>query len=158
MRERMAVPAVYADLSAVGLADPFRLLYTYLTSDAELDRYLDSGPLHTDDRPILSYTTYGATYRNTIAGNLLDLLAHRRDVASCVRHSEPPVVLLRYFAASNAALLGHVAFLSGQHERALAQYISGSRLLPDDPALQRLIMTICAEVQAKAGAEQTCRR
>jgi spermidine synthase len=156
LRQRMAVPDVYADLAAVGLADPFRLLYTFLTSDADLERYLGAGPLHTDDKPILSYTTYGATYKATIAANLLELLAQRRDVAHYVRHEEPPSLLLRYYAGTNAALLGHVAFLRGQHREALAHYAVGARLLPDDVSLRRLVVTLYAEMQRGAGTEQAC--
>jgi hypothetical protein len=120
------------------------LLYTFLTADADLDRYLGSGPLHMDDRPLLSYTTYGATYRTTIAGNLLELLAHRADVGQYV--CGPAALLLRHFAASNEALMGHVAFFCGHETEALAHYLAGAKLLADDPAMQRLVVSLYAEI------------
>src|SRR5262249_543997 len=79
LRERMDRPAVDDDLAAVGLADPCRLLYTFVATGADLDVYLGKGLLNRDDRPVLSYSTYGSTFRSTIAGNLGELLACRAD-------------------------------------------------------------------------------
>jgi spermidine synthase len=86
LRRRMTAPAVRQDLEVVGLEDPCRLLYTFLAGEADLDAYLGDGPLNTDDRPLLSYTTYGAGFRSTIAVNLSGLLTCRSDVRRFVRH------------------------------------------------------------------------
>jgi spermidine synthase len=139
LRQRMQAPGVAEDLAAVGLADPCRLVYTFLAGEEKLAAYLADGPLNTDDRPVLSYTTYGASFRPTAAGNLVPLLACREDVARFVNHAPPGETMLRHYVASNEALLGHVAFLSGATEAALVHYIRGSRLLPGDPALQALV-------------------
>lgn len=139
LRERMQKPAVAADLAAVGLADPCRLLYTFLAADEDLDRYLGRGPLNTDDRPVLSYSTYGAGFRATIKTNLVELLACRSDVARFVRHGESEGVMLRHYAASNEVLLGHVALLAGTAGAALPHYALGAQLLPGDRGLQGLV-------------------
>lgn len=146
LRERMSVPAVRGDLQTVDLADPCRLLYTFLTGEDDLDRYLGAGPLNTDDRPILSYTTYGASFRSTIAANLTELLACRRDVRAFVRHPADELTMLCQYAASNEALLGHVAHLSGDEATALRHYVNGVNLLPADSAFREL--TFAAYVHA----------
>ena len=42
--------------------------------------------------------------------------------------------------ASNEALLGHIAFLRGDFRLALAHYLKGVKVLPDDPALRGLVI------------------
>jgi spermidine synthase len=158
LRRRMLAPDVAKDLSAVGLADPCRLLYTFLAADDDLSAYLGRGALNTDDRPLLSYSTYGATFRSTIVGNLLRLLACRTDVARFVRHAAPREMMLRHYAASNQSILGHIAHLTGTEEVALAQYRWGVRLLPEDRALQELASAASWSLSAASpGAENGSR-
>jgi spermidine synthase len=139
LRRRMDDPAVRQDLAAVGLADPCRLLYTFLATGDDLARYLGAGPVNTDDRPVLSYSTYGATFRPTIATNLVQLLACRGDVARHVRDAAPGGEFLRHYAASNEALLGHISYQTGDSRAALLHYAKGAQLLENDPALQQLV-------------------
>jgi spermidine synthase len=151
LRRRMLVPAIAQDLSGVRLADPCRLLYTFLAADEDLLAYLDGGALNTDDRPILSYSTYGACFRATIVGNLVRLLACRTDVARFVQHAAPRETMMRHYAASNASILGHIAHLAGTEETALARYHEGIQLLPDDRALQELVNEARSRLAATRG-------
>jgi spermidine synthase len=139
LRRRMLVPAIAQDLSSVGLTDPCRLLYTFLAADEDLSAYLSGDSLNTDDRPILAYSTYGACFRATIAGNLLRLLACRTDVARFVRHAAPTETMMRHYAASKEAILGHIAHFAGTQRAALARYRQGAQYLPGDQALQELV-------------------
>jgi spermidine synthase len=138
-RERMQAPAVYADMAAVGLADPSSLAFTLLTAENALVDYLGEGPLNTDDRPILAYSTYGIGYRSTIAGNLIELLAARIDPTDCLAGPVDLSSLLRRHAARNEILFGHLAHWSGDEGTALAHYWRANLLLPDDPAVARLV-------------------
>jgi spermidine synthase len=140
MSQRMREPAVAEDLAAVGLADPCRLLYTFMAAEGDLDAYLGAGPLNTDDQPVLSYSTYGTSFRGTIGQNLVDLMACRSDVARFVYSHEGEAVMLRHYAASNEVLLGHVALLAGSAANALPHYVLGAQLLPRDSALQALVV------------------
>jgi spermidine synthase len=137
---RMRQPGVAEDLAAVGLTEPCRLLYALVTAEEGLAAYLGDGPLNTDDRPVLSYSTYGATFRPTIAANLVDLLACRVDAARFVRHAPSSETLLRHYAASGEAVLGHLGYFMGNHERALAHYLRGVELLPEDGPLRALVV------------------
>jgi spermidine synthase len=139
LRQRMRAPGVQEDLEAVGLADPCRLVYTFLAGEEKLTAYLGSGPLNSDDLPVLSYTTYGASFRATAAGNLVHLLACRQDVARFVKHATGGETMLRHYVASNEAILGHISFLTGAADAALVHYIQGARLLPSDAAFQELV-------------------
>jgi spermidine synthase len=142
---RMAHLEVSQDLERVGLASPCRLLYTFLLAEDDLRRYLGPGPLNTDDRPLLSYTTYGACYRKTIARNLIQLLTCRGDVSRFVRNAPDKETLLRHQVASNEALLGHVALLAGSRNDALLHYVAGARLLPGDAALHGLVVGLYSQ-------------
>jgi spermidine synthase len=139
LRRRMLVPAIAQDLFSVGLADPCRLVYTFVAADEDLSAYLNGDTLNTDDRPILSYSTYGACFRATIVGNLLQLLACRTDVARFVRHAAATETMMRHYAASKEAILGHMAHLAGKERAALARYRRGAQYLPGDHALQELV-------------------
>jgi spermidine synthase len=153
LRERMAAPPVREDLEAVGLAEPYRLLYTFLAADDDLRAYLGPGPLNTDDRPVLAYTTYGASFRPTAAGNLSGLLLYRADVGKWVRDAGGDATdLLRHQAASNEALMGHVAHLAGDEVGALAHYLNGARLLPGDAAFRELVATSYRQLDRRGRA------
>jgi spermidine synthase len=136
---RMQAPDVYADLATVGLADARRLAFTLLTAGDEFDTYVGAGPLHTDDRPILAYSTYGAAFRETIAANLIELLTCRADPSKYVDGDAESSARLRQHAARNETLFGHLAHWTGDEQTALAHYRRGSALLPDDAALARLV-------------------
>jgi hypothetical protein len=150
LRKRMQAPGVHEDLAAVGLDDPYRLIYTFLASETDLDRYLGQGPLNSDDRPVLSYSTYAANFRATIAGNMAELLACRGDVNRYVRHSGETGLMLRHYAASNEALLGHICFQAGQEKDALQHYVKGAGLLNTDAAFQELVTASIFRAQRMA--------
>ena len=139
LASRMKAPDVAADLAEAGLDDPYRLTYTLLTAEEALDRYLGPGPLNTDDRPVLSYSTYGAGFQATIAENLIHLMACRVDAARFVKHAAAGDVMPRHYAASNELVLGHVTDQLGEHTEAVVHYLRGARLLPDDSNLRELL-------------------
>jgi len=149
---RMRRPGVAADLAEAGLDDPCRLAYTLLTAEEQLDKYLGAGPLNTDDRPVLSYSTYGAGFQNTIAENLIHLMACRVDAARFVKHAASGDVMPRQYAASNELVLGHVTDQMGQHAEAAVHYLRGSRLLPNDADLRELLRMTYLRLGARSSA------
>jgi spermidine synthase len=139
LQERMQAPAIYADMAAVGLCDARRLAFTLLTAGEALEDYLGNGPINSDDRPVLAYSTYAACYRSTIAANLIELLACRVDPSRYLDGPIPEYSMLRQHAARNEILFGHLAHWSGDEETALAHYSRASVLLPDDDSLASLV-------------------
>jgi spermidine synthase len=148
MAERMRRPGVREDLAAVGLADPCRLVYSLLLAEEQMAAYLGDGPVNTDDRPVLSYSTYGATYRSTIAENLVGLMACREEAAKYASHAESVESMLRHYAASNEVLLGHICHLTGVETSALGHYFKASRLLPEDSACLELVREAYFQVRS----------
>jgi spermidine synthase len=142
---RMQRPGVAEDLETVGLADPCRLVYTFLAADEDLTPYLGSGSLNTDDRPVLSYTTYGATFRSTIAANLVRLRACRSDVARFLKHPTSPETMLRHYAASNELILGHIAHWVGAEQEAQAHYAKSRQLLPTTFTVREAVPRVHAQ-------------
>jgi spermidine synthase len=153
LARRMAAPAVLEDLTAIGLADPARLLYTFLLGDGRLDEYLGQGPTNTDDRPVLSYSTYGATFENTIPANLIGLVASREDVAPYVHGTAADGSMLRHLAASNEIILGHVHCQRGQPGAALPHYLKAAEYLPNDACMPRLIRSTLVQLHWSQPAE-----
>jgi spermidine synthase len=147
---RMAAPPVRADLESIHLDDPWRLVNTLLVRGQRLGDYLGTGPINTDDRPILSYSTYGAAFRQTVARNLTGLLAHRSAVQACLLGASDADTLLRHYAASNEAILGHIAHHLGDERGALGHYLQGAQLLPTDPAFKELVFAADAQDRTEA--------
>jgi spermidine synthase len=139
LAERMHTAGVREDLAAVGVTDSCRLVYSLLVAEEGLAAYLGDGPCNTDDRPVLSYSTYGATFQPTIAENLLGLMTCREDAAKYVSHPEPCKKMLQHYAASNEMLLGHIGYFTGVDSAALSHYLKGSGLLPEDPSCFDLV-------------------
>jgi spermidine synthase len=126
---RMQRPGVSVDLIGAGINDPCDLLFTLMTAEENLTEYLGDGPLNTDDRPVLSYSTYGATYRSTSIANLLELLGYRVDPTAYAACHPDPAVMLRQQAASNEAILGHLAHWAGDENTAHRHYARKALLL-----------------------------
>jgi spermidine synthase len=135
LAERTRPSEIAHDLALVGLADPLRLVYTLLSAEERVDAYLGAGPVNTDDRPVLSYSTYGAGFRSTISANLVELMASRDDPGRYIRQGPDSVTMLRHQATTTEVLLGHVAHLSGDENKALGHYVRAAQLLPQDPSL-----------------------
>jgi hypothetical protein len=57
LREAFAIPDVRRDLERVGIDDPYQITnFMYLDPEG-YRRYVGEGPLHTDDRPILEFSS-----------------------------------------------------------------------------------------------------
>lgn len=73
-RSRMTIPDVYYDLEEVGITDPYDLAASVLLTEEEVARFVGNAPLHTDDKPILSYQTHASFYKETLSHNLRAML------------------------------------------------------------------------------------
>jgi spermidine synthase len=146
LARRAGAAGLAEDLAEAGLSDPYRLACTLLATEEKLDEYLGDGPLNTDDRPVLSYSTYGAGFRSTIAENLIQLMACRVDAARFVKGPAPEDLVLRHHVVSNELMLGHVCHHLGNEPAALAHYLRGAQLLPQDSNIRELVSWTCFRV------------
>jgi spermidine synthase len=140
LSQRMRQSQVAEDLAAVGLADPNRLVHSLLLGEDNLAVYLDSGDVNTDDRPILSYSTYGATFQRTIATNLLAMLSCQENPDAYVTNAPSTEAMLRQQVATTEVILGHVSHWAGSEKDALFHYAKGAEILPGDAFIHRLVV------------------
>ncbi len=62
-------------------------------------------------------------------------------------HPPSTETLLRHYAASTEMILGHVNHWNGLEREALIHYARGAEILPEDPALQRLVISSYLRLQ-----------
>lgn len=75
-REAFAVPAVQRDLAQVGIEDPHQIMNFMYLDEEGYRTFAGSGPLHTDDRPILEFSSPMSFY---LLGDVLYSLTERWD-------------------------------------------------------------------------------
>ncbi len=71
---RLSIPEVREDLESIGLADPFRLLATFLLDDASVRDFVRGSEINRDDRPLLEFRAPRSMDRFAGARNLETLL------------------------------------------------------------------------------------
>lgn len=147
LAQRMGRFRIKEDLSAVCMVESCRLVHSLLLGEKNLATYLANARFNTDDRPVLSYSTYGATFQKTIEGNLLEMLSCLESPDDYVSHAPPTETMLRYRIAATEAILGHVNHWRGSERDALSHYAQAAQMLPDDPALHQLVVACYRRIQ-----------
>jgi spermidine synthase len=153
LSQRMHQPQVAEDLGAVGLADSCRLVHSLLLGEDNLAAYLDSGDVNTDDRPILSYSTYGATFQKTIATNLLAMLSCQENPEAYVVNAPHTEAMLRHQVATTEMILGHVNHWAGLEREALFHYAKAAEILPGDAVIHRLVVAAYFQLRGQETIE-----
>ena len=94
MERGFAVEPVRADMAdeRVGVEEPAALLGRVLMGPAEVDALMGDGPLHTDDLPVIAYTTPRDLYLATRRPNVEFLLEHATGLAPHLRGATEPWV------------------------------------------------------------------
>lgn len=137
-RDRLAAPAVRDDLASIGLADPYRLLASYLGDGRTLAPSISGARLNSVDDP---WVEFGAPRVDT-PGPL--------DALDLVLGWAPPAVpsiegmtdderanLDRYAHATRLLLRGQVHASRKQMDQARIEYEDALTLLPADPILEK---------------------
>jgi hypothetical protein len=148
--ERLEIPAVRADLESIGLADPFRLLSTFLMGEDTIRSFAAGAPINTDARPLIEFRAPRTTDRFAGAKNLGALVAaaeaSRPEVPFQARHgvAERATVLAKLKPYREAAVLlnhGHVRYQNGlqDFQAALALYRRALAANPGQRQLEDLI-------------------
>ncbi|HEX6737280.1 MAG TPA: fused MFS/spermidine synthase, partial [Vicinamibacteria bacterium] len=138
LRERMARPAVRADLAAVGVRSPFGLAVLHALSGEALRAFAAGAPRHTDDRPRLEFSTPRFLHADTAEEN------RRRIGEAAARASVPePFATLRMRPRAEQ-LLEHAGMLEGSAGFSWARdaYADALDLDPASlPAVEGLVRT-----------------
>ena len=146
---RLALPLIKKDLAPLRLDNPYKMLAGLLLAEDDVTAYVDGGPLHTDDRPVLDYLTHATSYRNTLSANLTEMLAHRTNTAAYVRRwppTDPPSLAEArwhdWYVAAGHLLEGHAwicGFDPNRVASARAAYRAAAALIPDDATIRELV-------------------
>jgi spermidine synthase len=146
---RMNRRSVQSDLDRIGLSDPYKLAACLLLAEEDLRQYAGTGPIHTDDRPVLDYMTHASPYRNTLTENLREMLTRRSDAADYVTRwpddaspDEARAKWNRWFAAARHLMEGY-AWLTDENAdrlpRMRASYQAAVDCVPEDAQTRALL-------------------
>ena len=133
---KLGEPAVRANLRSVDLGDPPSFLSALVLGAKELAAYAGSGPINTDDRPYISFTDRG---RSGSSGGLPvlkslaeHLVVNPRPYLSADIPTELAQVLERRLAARRHTVLGSIALLEKDGERAAAAFARAREIDPGE--------------------------
>jgi tetratricopeptide (TPR) repeat protein len=141
----MEKPEVKADLELVNMSDPFALLDSFWMDEKTIDAYVESGPIHTDDHPLIEF--FGpmpavTTFQNLdgirrFRGTILPFLTNA--VKTSQEFNELRDKIQQYFDGTQYAVLGQLDYVKGEYENSLRKLIAGSYVNPQDSNIKWLI-------------------
>jgi len=144
-KRRMEKPEVKADLELVNMSDPFALLDSFWMDERTIDAYVESGPIHTDDHPLIEF--FGpmpavTTFQNLdgirrFRGTILPFLTNAAKTSQAFNELRDNIQ--RYFDGTQYAVLGQLDYVKGEYENSLRKLIAGSYVNPQDSNIKWLI-------------------
>jgi len=147
LAERMAHPALAADLREVRIEDVYDLLDCIVMGGDRVGDYLGAGPLNTEDRPIIEFRAPRNMNRMvTEYRNLARLIEYRafpgRLVSSWGAGPEGWATMRRFFDATSYVLEAHQYHLLGQAQLEAGLLQRALQLNPDDRDVPFLLARI----------------
>lgn len=135
--ERKLEPlGVRVSLRSVDLGDPPSFLSALVLGEKELAAYAGSGSINTDDRPYISFTDRrrrGTSGGLPVLKSLAEhLVANPRPYLSANTPTEVVQALKRRFAARRHTVLGTIALLEKDEERAAAAFARAREIDPEE--------------------------
>jgi spermidine synthase len=135
INERLAEPAIAADLAEVDIDGPYQLLDFEMLGDRSVKAFAGPGRLNTDDHPTLEFLAPRTLHRfSAWLANFEALRAARDPEALTIAGVSPEVraTLDRWHDATQLKLAAQAHVLQGRFEAALHDYAECARLNPDD--------------------------
>jgi spermidine synthase len=144
-KRRMEKPAVKADLELVNMSDPFALLDSFWMDERTIDVYVGSGPIHTDNRPLLEF--FGPLPAVTTFQNIEGIRTYRATVlpflTNAVKTSqefdELKGKIQQYFDGTQYAIIGQLYYVKGEYENSIKRLLAGSYVNPNDTNIKWFI-------------------
>ncbi len=141
-RSRISEPEVYEDLEEIGLTNPLELAASVLLTEEEVERFVGSAPLHTDDKPILDYATHASFYKETMASNLQAMLACQSAPRSdWIKPVEDPWMTTdwpRWRDAAKYVVEGHALARNRDSASATELFREAAAMIPESKNVARL--------------------
>jgi spermidine synthase len=144
-KNRMEKPAVKADLELVNMSDPLALLDSFWMDEKTIDDYVGSGPIHTDNRPLLEF--FGPLPAVTSFQNIDGIRKFRGTVLPYLTNAsknpqefnELRSKIQQYFDATQYAVLGQLYYIKGEYENSMKRLLAGSYVNPQDSNIKWFI-------------------
>ena len=145
--DKMADPAVRADLAEVRLDDPMKLAASLLLDEHETERLADQGALNSDRHPLLEFEAPRLAYREALLTNLRATAAAREGGPGLARWRGPSsllAALIPYIASTPSLIEGHARYQQGtfDYASALRLYRAAARANRDDRSIPLLIADV----------------
>ena len=123
-------------LRSVDLGDPPSFLSALVLGEKELAAYAGSGPINTDDRPYISFTDRrrgGSSGGLPVLKSLAEhLIANPQSYLAANTPPEVVQALEQRFAARRHTVLGTIALLEKDEERAVAAFARAREIDPGE--------------------------
>lgn len=166
LAQRIQAPKIAKDLTRVNVKDPLDLLVKFRLGSEEIETYVGSGPLNTDDNGLIEFAAPKSLYLETASVNVKELRQASRGVSGYVNQMGGPKDRVAFFlglakryllaneleeaerlareamAVDEAAgfwILGEVHLKLGEEERA---YEAWRKALKINPSLIEALMSL----------------
>ncbi len=144
MVERLSSRAVQDDMREIGLADPVKVLSTFVADGRSLRDALRNAPINTEDHPVLEFVAPLSGYSTHASlDNLQFLVDHRVPASTLLADAMPADAaarLARFETALPSVVNGHASIFDGDDARAMRWYLDALAIAPDDVAVRDRIL------------------
>lgn len=153
MRSVLDDERIASDLREIALADPAKILSTYLADGASLRAALADVPVNTEDRPVLEFEAPLQGYeRSATVDNLRFLWANRMDASAMVRDEIPAIERARWSTMTRTmetVIDAHGASFAGETHRAARLYLDALAIAPTDVSLRDRAREMASELRGR---------
>jgi spermidine synthase len=140
VREALSNSAIFLDLQAIGLEDPFRLAGSRQFDDASLRSFAAGAPVHSNDHPVVEFIAPFESGDDASAYQMMWDLGPSSAPTSVTRASSEDLrILARKLIERPWLFSGHHAWVSGEEDRARQFYLRALNLDPSDAAPRHLL-------------------
>jgi len=136
--KKLDMPNIKRLLSDIDLEDPAEFLTTFVMNEQKVSEYAGSGPLMTDNMPVVEFTGPKSLHTNTISPNIAELIRYREPVFPYLRLNAGLDTralnekLTKKFFAKRLNLIGRAYFAAANFNRAVAYFKKALEVDPRD--------------------------
>jgi len=168
MQEGMQIPSAQENLALIGISHPLQIVQSLMLDEDGYRRFCGDGPLHTDDHPVLEFTSPLSfyQYKETFVANLRETMRYRPASLRPLVNDFPVSEQLLWEAHATASLrfcevmtaFYDYLIAMERHEpdravRALRRAIEAARTgmgaLPDDQIREQFYIDFFEQAQSK---------
>ncbi len=164
LRRNFEIPAVKASLADVGFTSPEMILGMFVADLSKMPEFTGSGPVNTDDKPIIEFSTPKSQLRYTTDENQAALLAHFTPIPDVWLDGLDDATsqqLKQEHEAVRLMLESGVLRARGDTEKAFMQLAKANEISPANPVVKNemvAMLTVSAQTLRKSGERDEAAR